>query len=121
MEIEAFARKAAKDIKNQADLSGFTQMLTKITIETALNAELSDHLSHYKYGKSESCNDLYGNNSKQVIAEEGCLYIETPHDRHGSSEPKLIKKRHKHLTSYEHEIKGLASGPSGQKCEEKNT
>ena len=39
-ELEAFAREAAKSIKTEKDLNAFSQMLTKITVEAALNAEL---------------------------------------------------------------------------------
>ena len=44
-ELKAIARAAAKNIKTEADLNEFRQMLTKITVETALNAELDDHLA----------------------------------------------------------------------------
>jgi len=47
-ELEAFAREAAKGIKTEKDLSDFSQMLTKITVETALGAELDDHLGYDK-------------------------------------------------------------------------
>jgi len=43
-EIEAFARKEAKGIKTEKDLSNFSQLLIKITIEAALNAQLDEHL-----------------------------------------------------------------------------
>jgi len=43
-EIERFAREAAKGIKTEQDLSEFSQMLTKVVIEAALNAELDEHL-----------------------------------------------------------------------------
>ncbi len=43
-QLEAFAREAAKSIKTESDLSDFTQMLSKVAIETALNAELDEHL-----------------------------------------------------------------------------
>ena len=48
-ELEAFAREAAKTIKTEKDLNAFSQMLTKITVEAALNAELDDHLGYGKY------------------------------------------------------------------------
>ncbi|SGZ00650.1 Transposase mutator type, partial [Moritella viscosa] len=38
-ELEAFAKEAAKGLKSQQDLLDFSQMLTKITVEAALNAE----------------------------------------------------------------------------------
>ena len=37
---EAIARAAAKNIKTEADLNEFRQMLTKITVETVLNVYL---------------------------------------------------------------------------------
>ena len=39
-ELQAFAQTAAKNIKSQEDLNQFQQMLTKVTVEAALNAEL---------------------------------------------------------------------------------
>ena len=37
-ELEAFAREAAKSLKTEKDLSDFSRMLKKITVEAALNA-----------------------------------------------------------------------------------
>ena len=44
-ELEAFAREAAKGIKTEQGLNEFRQMLTKVTVERALNAELDGHLA----------------------------------------------------------------------------
>jgi putative transposase len=40
---------AAKNIKTQEDFKEFQQMLTKITVEAALHAELDDHLGYIKH------------------------------------------------------------------------
>ena len=45
-ELEAFAKQAAKSIKSEKDLTVFRKILTKITVETALNAELEEHLDY---------------------------------------------------------------------------
>lgn len=37
-ELEVFAKQSAKGIKSQADLNDFRAMLTKVTVEAALNA-----------------------------------------------------------------------------------
>ncbi|HIL83128.1 MAG TPA: IS256 family transposase, partial [Pseudomonadales bacterium] len=37
-ELKALAEAAAKNIKTETDLNEFRQMLTKIAVETALNA-----------------------------------------------------------------------------------
>lgn len=39
-ELQAIAQSAAKNIKTEQDLNEFRQILTKITVEAALNAEL---------------------------------------------------------------------------------
>lgn len=45
---EALAAELAKCLKTEADFDPFSRMLTKLTVETALNAELTDHLGHEK-------------------------------------------------------------------------
>jgi|TARA_R110002051_G_scaffold265531_1_gene325397 putative transposase len=50
-ELEAFAKQAAKGIKSEADLNDFRAMLTKVTVEAALNAELEHHLGYQKNEK----------------------------------------------------------------------
>ena len=45
-ELKAFAREVAKSIKTEEDLNEFSQMLTRVTVEAALNAELDDHLGY---------------------------------------------------------------------------
>lgn len=48
-ELHALAQEAAKNIKTEHDLTELTKMLSKITIEAALNAELDDHLGYDKH------------------------------------------------------------------------
>jgi transposase-like protein len=42
-ELEAFAQETVKGIKSPEDLNEFSQILKKITIEAALNAEVDEH------------------------------------------------------------------------------
>lgn len=90
-EIEAFARKAAKDIKTGKDLSNFSQLLTKITIEAALNTELDDHLGYDKHEESDSSNSRNGYSSKTLTTDEGQFDIDSPRDRDSSFEPQIQK------------------------------
>ncbi len=39
-DIQALAAEAAKNIRSEKDLNDFKQLLTKMTLETVLNAEL---------------------------------------------------------------------------------
>ncbi len=42
--LKALAAELAKDMKTEKDLGVLTQQLIKLTVETALNAELDEHL-----------------------------------------------------------------------------
>lgn len=46
--LKDLAAEFAKGIKTEDDLNQFTRLLTKLTVETALNAELTEHLGHKK-------------------------------------------------------------------------
>ena len=70
-ELEAFAREAAKSLKTGKDLNEFSQMLTKITVEAALNAELDDHLGYDKHRQSLTNNCRNGYSSKTLKTEDG--------------------------------------------------
>lgn len=98
-EIEAWARKAAKDIKTEKELNDFRQMLTKVTVETALNAELDEHLGYDKHAHSDSDNFRNGYTPKTLITEDGALSIETPRDRQSPFEPQLVKKQQTRFTT----------------------
>ncbi len=70
-ELQAFAQEAAKNIKTEDDLNEFRQMLTKITVEAALNAELDEHLGYAKHEKAKMDNICNGYSSKTIQTEEG--------------------------------------------------
>ena len=103
-ELEAFAREAAKSIKTEKDLSDFSQMLTKITVETALSAELDDHLGYDKHQPSSANNNRNGYSSKRLITEDGSFEVDVPRDRAGDFEPQLVKKHQTRFTSMDDKI-----------------
>lgn len=106
-ELEAFARETAKSIKTEKDLNNFSQMLTKITVEAALNAELDNHLGYPKHESSGNENSRNGFSSKTLKTESGQFDIETPRDRHGSFEPQLVKKQQTRFSSMDDKILSL--------------
>lgn len=106
-ELEAFAREAAKTLKTEKDLNDFSQMLTKITVEAALNAELEEHLGYRKHNKSTSQNSRNGYSSKTLQTEDGQFDIEVPRDRLSTFEPQLIKKQQTRFTSMDDKILSL--------------
>ena len=46
--IRKLAKKIAEDVKTEVDLGDFSKLLKKIVVETALDAELTDHLGYDK-------------------------------------------------------------------------
>jgi len=103
-ELQAIAQAAAKNIKTEEDLNEFRQMLTKITVEAALNAELDDHLGFDKHEQSDSDNNRNGITHKTLQTEDGQFELATPRDRAGSFEPKLVKKHQRRFTSMDDKI-----------------
>lgn len=103
-ELEAFAKEAAKGIKTPEDLNEFSQMLKKITVEAALNAEMDEHLGYEKHQTSSTRNSRNGRSRKQVKTEDGVFDLETPRDRDGSFKPRLVKKHQTRLTSMDDKI-----------------
>ena len=77
-ELQVIAQAAAKNIKTEADLNEFRQMLTKITVGAALNAELDDHLGFANHGQSEADNNRNGYTSKTLQTEDGQFELDTP-------------------------------------------
>ena len=106
-DLEAFAREAAKGLKTEKDLNEFSQMLTKVTVEAALNAELDAHLGYDKHQPNTNSNSRNGHSSKILVTDDGELELITPRDRDGSFEPQLVKKHQTRLTAMDDKILSL--------------
>jgi len=103
-DLEAFAREAAKTLKTEKDFTDFRAMLTKVTVEAALNAELDDHLGYDKHEQSSSSNSRNGVTRKTLRTEDGQFELDTPRDRQGDFEPQLVKKHQTRFTSMDDKI-----------------
>ncbi len=53
-ELEVFAKQTAKNTKSEQDLTDFSNILTKITVEAALNAEPEEHMGYALHEKSST-------------------------------------------------------------------
>ena len=105
--LEAFAREAAKSIKTETDLDDFRKMLTKVTVETALNAELDEHLGYQKHQSRTSSNSRNGYSGKSIITDDGEVDIDVPRDREASFEPQLVRKHQTRFQSMDDKILSL--------------
>jgi hypothetical protein len=105
--LQALATELAKGIKTEADLNQFSRMLTKLTVETALNAELTDHLGHEKNTPKTGTNTRNGCSSKTLLIDDDEIALNTPRDREGTFEPQLIKKNQTRITQMDSQILSL--------------
>jgi len=103
-ELEAFAKEAAKSFKTEKDLSDFSAMLKKVTVEAALNAELDDHLGYDKHQSSTANNSRNGYSNKTLHTDDGTIDIDVPRDRDSSFEPQLVKKQQTRFTGMDEKI-----------------
>lgn len=114
--LKAMAAELAKSIKTEKDLGSLTQQLIKLTVETALNAELEEHLGYEKHapqGRTTS-NSRNGYSPKRLKGQHGEVLIEAPRDREGSFEPQIVRKGQTRLTKMDDQIltlyaKGLST------------
>ena len=105
--LEQFARVAAQSIKTEADLEDFRKILTKVTVETALNAELDTHLGSAKHQKKPTPNSRNGYTPKRLKTDDGTLDINVPRDRDASFEPQLVRKHQTRFQSMDNKILSL--------------
>jgi len=96
---------------------GLLTGLTKTVLETALEAEMDDHLGYAKHAVEgrDLGNSRNGSRSKTVLTEVGEVEIEVPRDREGSFEPKIVAKRQRRLAGVDELVisltaKGLTTG-----------
>jgi len=89
---------------------GLLSQLAGRVIETALGAELTEHLGHPSGGVPQGSNVRNGAGSKTVATDLGPVRIKAPRDRDGSFEPRLVGKRQTRLAGLDEKILGLYAG-----------
>jgi putative transposase len=91
---------------------GLLTLLAGRVIETALGAELSEHLG-YPPGQvppGGAANVRNGATPKTLQTELGPVAIKTPRDRNASFEPQLVRKRQTRLAGLDEKVLGLYAG-----------
>jgi putative transposase len=91
---------------------GLVSRLAGRVIETALGAELSEHLG-YPPGQAPpggAGNHRNGHTAKTLQTDLGPLQVRTPRDRQGSFEPRLVGKRQTRLAGLDEKILALYAG-----------
>ncbi|PHM72318.1 IS256 family transposase [Xenorhabdus sp. KJ12.1] len=106
-QLQALATELAKNLKTPEDLSQLSRFLKKLTVETALQAELAAHLGHEKHQPKTGSNTRNGYSAKTLMTEEGELALQIPRDRESTFEPQIIRKNQTRITGMDSQILAL--------------
>ncbi len=119
--VDAADEELARQLAAQARAEGIPLTgpggLTKVVLESALEAEMDDHLGYRKHDPAGdgSGNSRNGRRAKTVLTQAGPVGIEVPRDRDSSFEPKIVPKRARRLGGIDDMVislvaKGLTTG-----------
>lgn len=97
------------DYKKPEDITGehgLLKQLTKALLERAMQAEMTDHLGYAKHDQvgNNSGNSRNGKTTKALKGDFGELPLETPRDRNGTFEPKIVAKGQTRFTGFDDKI-----------------
>src|ERR1700723_189171 len=101
--------KVLADYKKPEDIigeNGLLKQLTKALLERAMQVEMTDHLGYEKHDPAghNSGNSRNGATTKTLKGEFGEMPLETPRDRNGSYEPKIVAKGQTRWTGFDDKI-----------------
>jgi len=90
---------------------GLLKQLTKALLERAMKAELTEHLGYDKHDSAghNSGNSRNGVTTKTLKGDFGEMPLETPRDRQGTFEPKIIGKGQTRFTGFDDKIISMYS------------
>lgn len=103
-ELKKLAEQMAKHVGSFEDIKAFQKELMQSFIDTALEAEMEEHLGYPKHEKADKPNKRNGHTKKTVRSDTGDLEISTPRDREGSFDPVLVGKHQTRITGLDDKI-----------------
>lgn len=98
------------DINSAQDLSGALKDLFKGALQEMMNAEFDSSMGYSKYDKTKEKNNYRNGSTKKMLKSEfGEFEFETPRDRNGEFEPKIVPKNKRDVSGIEDKIISLYS------------
>src|SRR5437660_2572392 len=91
--------------------NGLLKELTKALLERAMQAELTGHLGYEKHDPAghNSGNSRNGVSRKKLKGDFGEIELETPRDRKGTFEPKIVERHQTRWTGFDDKILSMYS------------
>ena len=106
---ESLLSELASECESPDEFMKLLSDLKKSLLEKALDAEMDHHLGYRKHEASGrgSGNSRNGKSRKTVLGEFGQTEVETPRDRNGTFEPKLVAKHQRRFPGFDQKIIAL--------------
>lgn len=96
------------ELNTAQDLSSALKNMFKDALQEMMNAEFDESMGYSKYDKtSEKNNYRNGTTKKNLKSEFGEFEFETPRDRNGEFEPKIVPKNTRDVSGIEEKIISL--------------
>lgn len=96
------------EIETAQDISSALKDMFKDALQEMMNAEFDSSMGYSKYDKkSEKTNYRNGSTKKKLKSEFGEFDFETPRDRNGEFEPKIVPKNKRDVSGIEDKIISL--------------
>jgi putative transposase len=88
---------------------GLLAQLTKRLVERAMEVELTEHLGYEPHLEPPggAGNTRNGSTPKTLVTDQGPVPIDTPRDRNGTFEPKIVRKRQRRFQGFDQKILAL--------------
>jgi putative transposase len=88
---------------------GVFSQLTRRLVERAMEVELTDHLGYepHREPPGGAGNTRNGSTPKTLLTDHGPVEVNTPRDRDGSFEPKIVRKRQRRFEGFDEKILAL--------------
>ena len=112
------------EIETAKDLSSALKDMFKGALQEMMNAEFDSSMGYSKYDKkTEKTNYRNGSTKKNLKSEFGSFEFETPRDRNGEFEPKIVPKNTRDVSGIEDKIislyaKGLTTRDINEQIQE---
>ena len=103
-DLKKIAEQMAGSMKIFDDIKDFQKQLIQSFIDTALEAEMEDHLGYPKHEKTDKPNKRNSHTKKTLRGDTGDLEISSPRDREGAFEPVLGRKHQSRISGLNDKI-----------------
>lgn len=103
-DLKQLAEQMVKHVGSFDDIKAFQKQLMQSFIDTALEAEMEEHLGYAKHEKAGKANSRNGYTKKTVRSDTGDIAVSTPRDREGSFEPVLVAKHQTRISGLDDKI-----------------